>query len=339
MCLKRDAFRKRVVVGKGTKVLINWSAQGLCPPHRGRWSWWLGGKTGRYERRWKARRGKWTSRGESNTQHECMEMIHGMWCAHTKLTTWATRVLVIRCQSTRKCDVWGVLFTSPVGSSRLLSSVNDLTTPKNLTKCHIWAALCHSFYDAAHFTSSEVLDFWLIMNSTMNRSTATKMCWMKKTMNAISGIARKDSVRVALLQTHSEDGAISLMLRWSLNGVSSVHCVQMCWERSTNSLCIWSTRLASYDKWIFLRVPVYRDAYFFLSINSELCRGNRPCTSYSRTIYNSKMATDGYYIAYTFTHNNITLEHNAMNNMNTITHMDVHNTQYWAHCAPFIDAH
>ena len=41
-----------------------------------------------------------------------------------------------------------------------------------------------------------------------------------------------------------------------------------------------------------------------------------------------KMATDGYDIAYTFTHNNITLEHNAMNNKNTIAHMDVHNTQY-----------
>ena len=60
----------------------------------------------------------------------------------------------------------------------------------------------------------------------------------------------------------------------------------------------------------------------------SMCRGNRPCTSYSRTIYNTKMATDGYDIAYTFTHNNITLEHNAMNNKNTIAHMDVHNTQY-----------
>ena len=36
----------------------------------------------------------------------------------------------------------------------------------------------------------------------------------------------------------------------------------------------------------------------------------------------------GYDIAYNFTHNNIMLEHNAMNNMNTIAHMDVHNTQY-----------
>ena len=69
-------------------------------------------------------------------------------------------------------------------------------------------------------------------------------------------------------------------------------------------------------------VPVYADTC------GDSCRGNRPCTSYSRTIYNTKMATDGYDIAYTFTHNNITLEHNAMNNKNTIAHMNVHNTQY-----------
>ena len=36
-----------------------------------------------------------------------------------------------------------------------------------------------------------------------------------------------------------------------------------------------------------------------------------------------KLRTNGYDIAYTFTHNNITLEHNAMNNKNTIAHMDV----------------
>ena len=36
----------------------------------------------------------------------------------------------------------------------------------------------------------------------------------------------------------------------------------------------------------------------------------------------------GYDIAYNFTHNNIMLEPNATNNMNTVAHMDVHNTQY-----------
>ena len=36
----------------------------------------------------------------------------------------------------------------------------------------------------------------------------------------------------------------------------------------------------------------------------------------------------GYDIAYNFTHNNIMLEPIAMNNMNTVAHMDVHNAQY-----------
>ena len=68
-------------------------------------------------------------------------------------------------------------------------------------------------------------------------------------------------------------------------------------------------------------IVVFRDMVIF-------CRGNRPCTSYSRTNGYGKLRTNGYDIAYTFTHNNITLEHNAMNNKNTIAHMHVHNTQY-----------
>ena len=51
---------------------------------------------------------------------------------------------------------------------------------------------------------------------------------------------------------------------------------------------------------------------------------------YSAPHIHEQMTTSyyGYDIAYNFTHNNIMLEHNAMNNMNTITHMDAHNTQY-----------
>ena len=51
---------------------------------------------------------------------------------------------------------------------------------------------------------------------------------------------------------------------------------------------------------------------------------------YSAPHIHEQMTTSyyGYDIAYTFTHNNIMLEHNAMNNMNTVTHMNVHNTQY-----------
>ena len=87
------------------------------------------------------------------------------------------------------------------------------------------------------------------MRSTRNRSIATKMCRMKKTTDAISGICRKESVRVALLQTLGEDGATWSTLRWSLNDLSSVQFFQMYWEGSTNSFCIESTRLPSYDRW------------------------------------------------------------------------------------------
>ena len=69
------------------------------------------------------------------------------------------------------------------------------------------------FFDAAHSTSSEGIDFDKFMSSTSGHSTATKMCWRKKTTDAISDIARKESVQVALLQTHGEDGAILLRLR------------------------------------------------------------------------------------------------------------------------------
>ena len=54
------------------------------------------------------------SGGESNTQHERMKMTHEMmWnvrCAR-QTWAWATHVRVIKCESTRKCDVWSVLFT------------------------------------------------------------------------------------------------------------------------------------------------------------------------------------------------------------------------------------
>ena len=63
------------------------------------------------------------------------------------------------------------------------------------------------FFDAAHYTSSEVIDFDEFMSSTSGHSTATMMFWMKQTTNAISDNGRKESVQVALLQTHGEDGA------------------------------------------------------------------------------------------------------------------------------------
>ena len=70
------------------------------------------------------------------------------------------------CESTRKCDV----FTLPVGCSRLLSAVNDLTTTIFSKKKKCQSVTLSSlvikplqqvalFCDAAHVTSSEVLDF------------------------------------------------------------------------------------------------------------------------------------------------------------------------------------
>ena len=61
--------------------------------------------------------------------------------------------------------------------------------------------------------SSEGIDFDEFTSSTSGHSTATMMCWMKKTTNAMSDTGRKESVQVALLQTHGEDGASLLMLR------------------------------------------------------------------------------------------------------------------------------
>ena len=50
------------------------------------------------------------------------------------------------------------------------------------------------FYDAALARAQMCLTFKNFMGSTRNRSTATMMCWMKKTTDAISGIARKEGI-------------------------------------------------------------------------------------------------------------------------------------------------
>ena len=60
----------------------------------------------------------------------------------------------------------GVLFTSPVGCSRLLSDVNDLTTTNlKIAKKSTLSFLMSEhpkqvslFFEAAHFMSSEVID-------------------------------------------------------------------------------------------------------------------------------------------------------------------------------------
>ena len=67
----------------------------------------------------------------------------------------------------------GVLFTPPVGCSRLPSAVNDLATTIFFEK----------------------------MSSTSFHSTATMRYWMK------IGIDKEELVQVALLQIHGGDGA------------------------------------------------------------------------------------------------------------------------------------
>ena len=51
------------------------------------------------------------------------------------------------------------------------------------------------------------------MSLASGHSTATMMCWMKKTTNATYGIDEKGLVQVAHLQIHGEDGASLLLLR------------------------------------------------------------------------------------------------------------------------------
>ena len=74
----------------------------------------------------------------------------------------------------------GVLFTHPVGCSRLLSAVNDLAT-----------------------TNSKKNFF---MSSTSFHSTATIKYWKKKT-NATFGIDEKELVQVVHLQILGGDGS------------------------------------------------------------------------------------------------------------------------------------
>ena len=107
------------------------------------------------------------------------------------------------------------------------------------------------------------------MSSTKKRSNATKMCWMKKTTDAISDTARKESVQVVLLQTYGENGLIWSTLRWSLNDFSSVQFSFFERERSTNFVSnAFIVRHSTRE--IFLRVFVHVDTDSFNSINSEL---------------------------------------------------------------------
>ena len=97
----------------------------------------------------------------------------------------------------------GVLFTPPVGCSRLPSAVNDLaTTTFFLNELHRCSFHCH------HKVLEEEED-------------------------ATSDIDKEESVQVALIQTHGGDGAYLQVLLGSLIGVSSVHSCLICSVRYT----------------------------------------------------------------------------------------------------------
>ena len=109
----------RLVLGQGAKVLSG-SAQGICPPHPGRWSWLAEGRTRWSERTWGIRRNEWNCRRDqeqrSHNAHETWDVMEWV-----RTPTWAMRVHVIHCENWTVC------------CSRPLSAVNDLTAT-NLRK-------------------------------------------------------------------------------------------------------------------------------------------------------------------------------------------------------------
>ena len=104
-------------------------------------------------------------------------MRHGWYDAHKHLSQ--CRVTDYnKCAQTREnvtCE--GVLFTLPVGCSRLPSAVNDLATTKK------------------------------IMSSTSFHSTATMRYWKKKKTSPTLGVDEKGLVQVVLLQILGVDGS------------------------------------------------------------------------------------------------------------------------------------
>ena len=156
-----------------------------------------------------------------------------LWCdqhlSRQCVFTFMTKTDCAQCAScdlcTRYVCVQQLNVCTSLGNKKILSS----DTSKQLSEEA--AQRVAPFKIAALSTNSEGIDFDEFLSSTSGHSTATMMCWMKMTTDAISDTSRKESVQVALLQTHNEDGASLLMLRWNLNGVSSVHFCQMCLEK------------------------------------------------------------------------------------------------------------
>ena len=204
-------------------------------------------------------------------------MTHGMWCARAKLTTWATHVRINQCATLRKCDVWGVLFTLPVGCSRLLSAVNDLTRTKKLAKCHFWAALWKN-----RTTGLPVL------HAALSRAQMCLIFWIWWAPPGIvplpprcAGWSRRRWVPLLVLPGRNQ--CESLFSRLTVKTVQFCWCFAEVWtefhrfiasrcvERDPPNLFVSKVLVLRHAIGeIFLRVLVHLDAYFFSSINAEL---------------------------------------------------------------------
>ena len=135
-----------------------------------------------------------------------------------------------------------------------LSTVNDVTTTIVffVTEKTCQSVTLSSFVRKAASTGLTVLFAALsraqrcltlmnFMSSTRIRSLATKMCWMKKTMDAIAGISRKELVQVALRCNFVN---ASLKSDRSFIGAFRPDVLR---ERSTNSFCISCTHRTTCD--------------------------------------------------------------------------------------------
>ena len=186
---------------------------------------------------------------------------------------------VRHCDSTRKRDVWDVLFIHIVGFSRLLSVVNDLTT-RNWKKKTCQSVTLSSlvikslqqivlFCDAAHVTSSEVLDFdefyelhewsfhchhdvldeeddechfWYCQKG-INKSRSSPDSWRRRCI-FVNASLKSDRSFIVVFRPDvlREIGQVFLYLNFGRHAISEN----------------------------FMRPLVHLDAYFFSSINSEL---------------------------------------------------------------------
>ena len=130
---------------------------------------------------------------------------------------------------------------------------------KKLAKCHFWAALWKNC------TTGLTVLFAALSRAQMCVTFLKKkyFSWAPPGIVPLpprcSGWRRRRMPFLVLRGSNRCDSLFSrltvetmqflLMPRWSLNGVSSVHCCQMYWERSTNFFCIESTHLPSFDGW------------------------------------------------------------------------------------------